>query len=318
MALNPDSKFKPFSLALPNGMKISGIHYNPPKVKTSTPFRPLVILIHGGTCTAHNFDVSTTNTASLEADNLSIPVVSINRPGYLDSTPLTEIPEGSTYHQELGKTVYHQQLFPLLWDKFGKPEGCNSMVLLGHSMACPAIIIAAGVYADDESSKYPLSGIILSGWGSRLTDFEVKIPDDREGRIKWKQLIMLTYPDKKGLVDDSVLSCIAPQNHDIDMGEAMELWSGTFFGYWRTYSDKVKVPIMFGVGEHDVLWQGNMEHIKEYETMFPSCERFDGSVVLGAPHAIEWSYCASGWYARCFGFASEVATLYGLRVRNET
>ena len=317
MASNWQSKFKDFSVALPNGMNISGIHYNPPSVKTSTPFKPLLVLIHGGTCTAHNFDVSPTNTASVEADNLGIPVVSINRPGYLESTALTEIPENSTYGQELGKTIYHKYLLPMLWEKFGKPAGCHSVVLLGHSMAAMGMVIAAAAYADDESPKYPLSGIILSGWGSRLTDFKVNIPEDQEGKTKWKQFIMLTYPDKH-LADDAILPCIVSQDHsiEVEIEGAKETWSGSFFKYWRQYSDKIKVPIMFGIGEHDALWQGTVEHVKEYETMFPNCERFDGSVVLGAPHAIEWSYMATGWYARCFGFASEVSTLHGMREKN--
>lgn len=315
MASNPESKFEGFSISLPNGMNISGIHYDPTKAKASTPSKPLLVLLHGGTCTAHNFDVSPTNTASLEADSLSIPIVSINRPGYLNSTQLTQVPEGSTYQQELGKAIYHEQLFPKLWEKFGKPAECNSIVLLGHSMACMGIVIAAGVYADDPSPKYPLSGIILSGWGSRTTDFKVQIPEDRAAKTKWKQYIMLTYPHKH-LADDSILPCIETQDHSIDWEEGKEVWTGTFFNDWRQYSDKVKVPIMFGIGEHDALWQGTAEHVKEYETMFPNCERFDGSVVLGAPHAIEWSFMATGWYARCFGFASEVATLHGMRSKN--
>ena len=316
MASNKDSKFRDFAVELPNGMKITGIHYDPPKAIMSTPYKPLVIAIHGGTCTAHNFDVSPANTASLEADNLSTPVVSINRPSCLDSSPMPASPESSTYQQELGKTVYHEQLFPLLWEQFGKPAHCTSMVLLGHSMACMGIVIAAGVHADDSSPKYPLSGIILSGWGSRLSDFRVPIPEEREAKLKWKQYIMLTHPDKPGIADDAVLADIPIQDHPLDPEEGKEVFNGTFFGYWRKYSDRVKVPIMYGIGEHDALWQGTLEHVKEYETMFPNAERFDGSVVLGAPHAIEWSLFASGWYARCFGFASEVATLHGIRAKS--
>jgi pimeloyl-ACP methyl ester carboxylesterase len=317
MASNSQSKFRDFSVTLPNGMNISGIQYNPPAIKTSTPSKPLLVLIHGGTCTAHNFDVSPTNTASVEAGNLGIPVVSINRPGYLDSTALTDIPENSSYQQELGKSVYHKYLFPMLWERFGKPAGCSSVVLLGHSMAVMGMVIAAGAYADDDFPKYPLSGIILSGWGSRLTNFEVKIPEDQEGKTKWKQYIMLTHPDKH-LADEAILPHIATQDHsiEVEIAGAQEAWTGAFFQMWRQYSDKIRVPVMFGIGEHDALWQGTIEHVKEYETMFPNCARFDGSVVLGAPHAIEWSYMATGWYARCFGFASEVSTLHSIREKN--
>ena len=99
----------------------------------------------------------------------------------------------------------------------------------------------------------------------------------------------------------------------MSMEEGEEHWTGVFAGYWRRYANEVVVPIMFGIGEHDALWEGSLAHVKEYEMMFPKCVRYDGSFVLGAPHAIEWSYFAEGWYARCFGFAAEAATLYGLQ-----
>ena len=270
-----------------------------------------MVLIHGGTCTAHNYDISPEYTASSTAEFLGCPVVSINRPDYADSSPLPDVPEDSTYHQVMGKNVYHEHLFPALWEKFGKPAGASSMVLNGHSMGVPSIVIAAALHAQEKTPAYPLSGIILSGWGCRLTDFKVLIPSTAEEKIEWKNLIMLSQPEKQ-CVDPAIRSHIPTQDHPMRNEEGMEHWTGKFAGFWRKYSDEVTVPIMFANGEHDVLWEGSMRHAKEYETMFPKCPRFDGGVVLGAPHAIEWSYYAAGWYARCFGFAVEVAASHAL------
>ena len=61
------------------------------------------------------------------------------------------------------RNVYHEHLFPALWEKFGKSSNCSSMVLDGHSMGVPSIVIAAALHAQENAPAYPLSGIILSG-----------------------------------------------------------------------------------------------------------------------------------------------------------
>lgn len=63
---------------------------------------------------------------------------------------------------------------------------------------------------------------------------------------------------------------------------------------------------MYGMGEHDWLWEGSKKYVKEFEEWFPNSPRFDGSTVLGAPHALEWGRISQGWYVRCFGWAIEV------------
>lgn len=310
MASNKHSLFTPLRLELESGITITGIHYLPDISPTSPTYRPLMVLIHGGTCTAHNFDVSPSLTASTAAASLSIPVISINRPGYLDSTPLV-VPDGSTYHKELGR-FEHEELFPALWRKYGVSNRCTALLPLGHSLGSLGIIISAGLHAKDPNPKYPLAGIIFSGSGSRSAANAPPPPQDPSQKLAWKRLIMCDKAELN-LVPTEALDAIALQDHPIKPEELAEVFAGVWNGYWRTYSNEITVPVMFGQGEHDALVEGTLEHVKEVETCFSKTERFDGSLVRNAPHAIEWSHCAAGWYARCFGFALEVTASYALK-----
>lgn len=306
MASNPHSKFTSFEIDV-QGTKISGIHYLPSVPSNSMPDRPLIVLIHGGTCSAHNFDISPSLTASLAADFFSFPVVAINRPGYLNSTPLPHS-EDSTYHKTLGN-FNHEQLFPALWREYGQPQGCKALIPMAHSLGSPDVIVAAGLHAAEPKPKYPLAAFIFSGWGIAFAPEPFPQPDDPAMKLPCKNIIMLGQVEYN-CAPPEAYDAIAAQDQPMKPEEPSEMYTGIWQGYWRTYSDAVKVPIMCGFGEHDMFWQGTQSHLKGMESCFPSCPRFDSSLLVGAPHSIEWSWMSKAWYARCFGFASEVTAAF--------
>jgi len=176
------------------------------------------------------------------------------------------------------------------------------------------MIIAAALHAQDSSPVYPLAGIIFSGWGIRPAPDNIPFPKDASEKLTWKRLIMCGKPELD-LVPREALDALVPQDQHMTLAEVHEAHTGVWQSYWRSYSDEITIPVMFGQPEHDLFWEGTIGHVKEIEMCFPKSERFDGSLVLNAPHAIEWSYCAAGWYARCFGFALEVTTSHALRRR---
>ena len=166
MATNHSSVFTPFSLEISNDITATGIKHIPTLAPPSPQCRPLILLIHGGGCTAHHFDVCPSLTASTVSSALSIPCIAINRPGYLSSTPLEPPTLAITYHQRLGRFL-HEQLFPALWRDFGVPNQCSTIVPLAHSLGSSSIIVAAALHTQDSrlNPVYPLAGIIFSGWG---------------------------------------------------------------------------------------------------------------------------------------------------------
>ena len=96
---NHNTKFKPFSLTISNGAKISGIVYIPPAGSFISLHKPLLVGIHGGTCTCHNYDIDEAHTASTFAAATGMPFVAFNRPGYADSSTLLPLPPSTSYCQ---------------------------------------------------------------------------------------------------------------------------------------------------------------------------------------------------------------------------
>lgn len=316
-----DSKFKPFSLTLSNGGKLTGITHIPPRSVTTPPFCPLMVGIHGGSCTAHHYDVDAKHTASIASAALSIPFVAFNRPNYKDSASFLPLPDGITYLQEEGRWE-HELIFPALWEHFGKPNGCTGIVAICHSMAVPGIIITSALYAQEEAPKYPLAGLILSGYGCRPIDREKELtpppgtpPPGRDFSFQpeIKKVLMLSDPGLN-CYDPEVAQQMGVQDVRMMTDEVVDL-RALWPTYWRTYSDQVKVPILFALGEHDWLWQGTNEHVQEFMGCFPKSQRVEGGLVAGAPHAFEWWWGSSAWYTRCFGWGSEVCTGLGLKMK---
>jgi pimeloyl-ACP methyl ester carboxylesterase len=203
--------------------------------------------------------------------------------------------------------------------------GCSALVVLCHSMAVPQVVISSAHLSDQHSSTaptYPLAGIILSGYGCRFhperNAFLTLLPvEDYPLMIHYpvdvKSELMLGVRDL-GLCDDSMYSMIESQNVPMTREE---LVSG--IGWFpqpevmREYCAKVTVPVLYGLGQDDFLWHGSMEHVDEFKKLFPNSPSFEGSLVRGALHAIEWSKAGQGWYVKCFGWAAQVVAEFELR-----
>lgn len=317
MTTNTESCFTNFEVQPLDGIKVTGIHYIPSTSQSTCQtsdsqytYRPLIIFIHGATCTAHNFDISPRLTASNIASVLSLPIISINRPGYLSSTPIS-VPTGTTYHESLG-SFYHHHLFPDLWTRFGESSNCTAMVVFAHSFGTPAAIVAAGLHANDPNPNYPQAGLIFSGWGTLPATERIPHPTSTSSlseKAAWKRQIMF-YRAEHDLVPPEALNLLAAQDHPSPIGERDDITTGAWQRYWRRYSDAIVLPIMFAQAEFDFFWEGSEQQVIEIRKCFPNCSRFDGSLIRGAPHAIEWSWMASGWYVRAFGFALEITAAY--------
>ena len=314
-----DSKFDPFSITLSNGGTLTGIAHIPPNSATTPPFYPLMVGIHGGSCTAHNYDIDSKHTASLASAAFGIPFVAFNRPNYKDSATFLPLQEGTTYLQTEGKWE-HELIFPALWEHFGKPNGCTAIVATCHSMAVPGAIIAGALYSQDASPKYPLAGLIFSGYGTRRIDRTKELtpppgtpPPGRDFSYlpEVKQVLMLSDP-KLNCYDPEVAKQMSIQDHNMMTAELIDLVA-LWFTYWKKYADEVKVPILYALGEHDWLWQGTTEHVQDFMRCFPKSERVQGGLVAGGPHALEWWWGSKAWYARCFGWGSEVCTGWALK-----
>lgn len=301
---------QPFRTILPNDAVLTGLHNIPARSSNAGEHRPLVILLHGGTYDSQYFDVDAKYGASFISNALGIPCVAPNRPGYQDSTSLYPIPSDSNFAQEYGRSL-HLNILPTVWSEFGEPHGCNSVVLLCHSIATTGAIIAAGLYANESQPRYPLCGIICSGFGTQegwMPSEPLQVGEDIPALfllpgVKDKMLL------QEGLADPVVHEHSHRLNHKTTVEEfksIRDVWHPS----WRELAAAVKVPVMWALAGRDTVWKANHEHLAEIVGAFTRSERVEGSIVLGAPHNIELSYWSHGWYARCFGFALECAASF--------
>ena len=336
-ATNTASKFKEWELTLRNGARLTGIAHVPSQKFTGATGSPLLVGIHGATCSAYTYDITPEYSASPYAELFSIPFVAINRPNYLGSSgwlvdnasktpkePEFKAVEGSTYFQEEARW-FHEILFPALWTEFAVPNGCTSLVTTSHSMSVPATIIAAALYSKDPAATgYVWAGMVLSGLGetenqhfrevtSKLAANEYQesqLPFGQDSSIHVppyyqhnKEELMLGPP---GLTSPELRPLIWKQNTPFHIQEVMDL-AGTWPIGRPAYQQGVKIPVLYGLGEYEWIWKASREKVDLFCGEFSSAPRVEGACVEGAPHAIELSEAGRGWWIRVFGWAIEVA-----------
>ena len=337
-ASNTDSKFDEWSIQLRNGATLTGIAYIPSSHGAlGAASRPLLVGIHGGTCSAYTYDVSPSYTGSTYAELSGIPFVAFHRPNYLGSSgwlvdrasdnptqPRFRATEGLTYFQEEARW-FHEFIFPALWEAFAVPNGCSSLVTTSHSMGVMPTVIASTHYSSETDAKYIWSGMVLSGLGETGTQhcaevakalltntyeaWELPVGQDSSihrapFRRTDKEDLML---GPEGVCDSELRPRIWKQTTPFIFQEILDL-----FGMWQNskqaYKAAVKIPVLYGIGEFDWIWIATKENVDLFCSEFTSAPRIEGALIETAPHAIELSRVAGAWWMRVFGWASEVAS----------
>ncbi|KAL8995907.1 MAG: hypothetical protein Q9188_006700, partial [Gyalolechia gomerana] len=226
-------------LPLSNKAIVTGLRTPPLPSPAGTP---LIVALHGGTYSAHYYDATPSNSALPYSKFLNVPFVSLNRPGYLDSTALpTPIPQNSTYCQEEGKYLHHE-ILPAIWKAYSEEHGVSSIVILAHSLSAPMTIVAAALNALEDRKSYPLAGIILSGFGTSLNHDTVTLmhpylptaPDATHAVLPTfvKSEIMLCSQADPPLCDKDSLAASESLNTAVGMAEFADGCS-TWATYWR-------------------------------------------------------------------------------------
>lgn len=340
---NSASKFKDFSIKLSNGATLTGLVFIPP---TRGPYNgssatPLLIGIHGTTCSAHTYDLSPGYTASTHSETLGVPYIAFNRPNFLQSSgwlvdrssstpthPQWHADEGKTYFQEEGRW-FHEFIFPALWETFGVTNGCTSIVTQSHSMSVPGTLEAANLYCSEPPSQrtYTWAGMILSGYGEHPTehcravsaalqsDPEREAYDIPPGLDETIHVAPFRHEDRADLMlgpgpdvcaEGHLRPLIIQQTTPMHIAEIIDM-VGAWPARKTAVKAGVKIPVLYALAEYDWPWQGTKENVDAFCADFANAPRVEGACVKGACHAIELSKVARGWWLRVFGWAMEVA-----------
>lgn len=267
--------------------------------------------------TSKYFDATPKTSAAGLANALGIPFIALDRPGYEQTTPLpSKPPEKSSFFQEEGKWL-HEHVLPTIWQQYASVTGATCLVLLGHSMGCPSVIVAAALSALTKSEDYVLGGIICSGWGTAHGASPEQTRALLEGK-SWDHRFTAHAPPEvfRFLLygsEDQDLAESDVRNHEIlgttgfSYGE-MHDGGLQWLGYWvEKYASKVQVPLLYGMGAVDGLWQVNEHVVQEFAEAFTESKHVESRMFEGAPHCMEVSRWSRVWLLRCFAFAAEVA-----------
>ncbi|KAK5465532.1 hypothetical protein LTS15_002095 [Exophiala xenobiotica] len=301
---------EPFTLNLDDGGRTTGLVYLPPQRGGTQEFVPLIVCLHGGSYDAEYFDCDPEHSIASVASALKIPVVSITRPGYCNSTNAPSQSDGDdkTYAQQQGHYL-NSTVLPAVWKRYGPDSSATAVVLLSHSIGAMMAIIAAGFHASCQG--YPLAGLILAGIGSKheaqskaaVMGLLISKPDMVNFDPGLKDALMLALP-QKNLTNPGMAEHTARLNKPLPFGEVHDI-NVPWLGYWHRYATAIEVPVMYSIGEVDSLWVSAPDAVQEFRDAFTSSSRVEAAVLPMAPHCIELSRHSRGWLTRCCGFALE-------------
>lgn len=309
---NRSNSFTPFTLPLANHATLTGIAHIPPLASWKGPHRPLIVALHGGTCSAHHYDISPHYTSATASECTGIPIVSINRPCYAGTSSFLPLSADNESQSFSGMTAIwlHEYILPKIWDTFGVPNKCAGIVLLSHSLAVPPSILTAAMFASDPGTpkRYHLAGLILSGFGAPDTTNNVPNPlmGNSSNEIifppETKRLMMVSELNLH-CAEISMLPLIDALTSSMPVEELEDMLSWPYT--WERAAQHIELPVLHRMGEHDWLWKSDQESMDKFCRAFKKATRFDSGVVSGAPHALEMWSKANQWYDVVFRFARE-------------
>ena len=255
---------------------------------------PLVVALPGGTYTSVYFDVP--GQSLLEtAEGVGIPVIAVDRPGYLGSTP---VEPGDSIILRNAEVLEH--LIGDLWAAYG--AGLAGVVVIGHSIG-GAITTAIA----SRRPSWPLLGIAVSGC-------LVRVPS--ESGDAWAALPDLEFVELPGPVKDFVMygpdwthtAAMPEAGHAADApvpkAELLDI-TGGWVKRMPEVAAQIGVPVHSRQGEFDHLWVTDDGEVAEFKSAFTSAPWVDARLVPNAGHCIDFHLPARAFQLEQLAFALE-------------
>ena len=253
---------------------------------------PLIIALHGGTYTSTYFDIPGYSLLD-RAAALGIPIVALDRPGYLGSTPLS--PEESTIQKNADVL---DEVIGEVWEASG--AGTSGVFLIGHSIG-GAIVTAIAA----NHPSWPLLGIAVSGC-------LLQVPSD--SRDQWSALPDIPMIDLPVQLKDQVMfgpewtydtgmpQRSYPSNAPVPRAELIDITTTWIEGV-RSVAAQVTVPVYSRQAEFDHLWVTDAQQVSDFGAAFTASPHVDAQLVPSAGHCIDFHRAGAGFQLGQLGFA---------------
>jgi pimeloyl-ACP methyl ester carboxylesterase len=241
------------------------------------PGAPLVIALHGGTYSSEYFDIPGHSLLD-SASALGVPVIALDRPNYLGSSPLaTDGSIISANAEVLGDAIGS------IWSERG--DARPGIVLIAHSIGGA---VATTIAATPQS--WPLLGLATSGC-------LVRVPAESAGA--WAALpdipmidLPVSLKDQlmfgpESTYDDAMPAASHPSNTLVPKAELLDI-TGGWIALRAAVCGRVSVPVHHRQGEFDHLWVTSQAEIDEYRAGFTAAPSVDAELVPGSGHCIDF------------------------------
>lgn len=253
---------------------------------------PLVIAIHGGTYTSVYFDVP--GCSLLErAAALGIPMMALDRPGYLGSTALP--PAEATIGRNAERL---DDAIGRIWRQAASPA--RGIVLIGHSIGG-----AIAVSIASRRPSWPLLGVAVSGVGL-LTP-----PESGEAWAALPDVAMIDLPPQmKDQVmfgpawtfDAAMPARTRPADAPCPRAELIDITAG-WHKRVHALAAEVIVPVHYRQAEFDRLWIVDAAQVAGFGAAFSASPSVDARLYQSAGHCIDFHRLGAAFQLEQLAFA---------------
>jgi pimeloyl-ACP methyl ester carboxylesterase len=256
--------------------------------------RAVIVALHGGAATSRYFDCPNQPALSLLRTGaaLGFTVIALDRPGYGSS---------SAHGDELTSVARRVELAYAAMDRLlaGRPQGAG-VFLLAHSIGCElAVRMAVEERATD------LLGLELAGTGRQHSPTALEIIEWQRSPSRPK-----TRAGLRSLLWQPVHLYPAEVVGGASIGARSPSYEGLVARRWAPYdfpelAARVRVPVHFSLGDHELVWQAGPSGLAEVAAMFTAASRVVVEEQVNGGHNLSLGLTARAYHLKVLSFVEE-------------
>jgi pimeloyl-ACP methyl ester carboxylesterase len=275
-----------------NGQTISALTAGP----QSSPGRPLIAALHGGTYNARYFDVAGSRHGSFMdlAAGLGYSVLSFDLPGYGGSPALE--PDDNTFDR-------HARLLSEAIAQAAQSWAADGVVLVGHSIGG---MIAAMIAASDPGFR--LLGASVTGMGAVIraggpAQALASLPPDATVDLPYDQRDQVMFGPEYTRTAEGVENAHASYA-PVPVRELIQApnWPDE---HLPGVAPRIRVPVHNELAEFDALWDSTPDNVAQFAKLLAAAPFVHASIARSTGHSIDHHILGYALHLRQLAFIGE-------------